>query len=77
MIYGEYSAESYTIYSGSGADYQPLYTAGNSPFESQGYLPAERGVGLDQMREFCIATAMEMSAELGEKFIGVEESEDE
>jgi hypothetical protein len=68
MVYGEYSAESYTVYS----DGEPIYTAGNSQHDSQSYLDAEDGVGLDRMREFCQSTCEEMAEERGEGLGGVE-----
>jgi hypothetical protein len=34
-----------------------LYRAGNSPFGSQIYVPANEGVGVEKMREYCLQTA--------------------
>lgn len=47
-----------------------LYQAGNSAFDSQVYVPADEGVGIDQMRNFC-KSSISMFAEK----LGVEEGE--
>lgn len=56
-------------------DGEEVYTAGNSPYDSQGYTAKENGVGLEEMRKFCEHTAKEMAQENKAKFIGVEYEE--
>jgi hypothetical protein len=72
-VHGEYSAESYTIF----VNGQPAYTGGNYPLESQTFVPADEGVGLEKMKEFCESTAREIAEEKGGEFVGVEEAETE
>lgn len=72
MITGEYNAMLYVILQ----DGEEVYAAGNSRFESQGYLPAPDGVGLRTMRRFCISTAHEFAEELGETYGGVSRNDD-
>ena len=63
MITGRYNAYKYTIY----VDDEPIYTAGNSQFDSQGYVSASVGVGLSQMRNFCLSSAITIAEERGEE----------
>lgn len=58
-ITGEYTALAYVIYLNGKA----IYQAGNSHSDSQGYVPANRGVGIRQMREWCRQTAQELAKE--------------
>jgi hypothetical protein len=71
VIHGEYNAERYTIYS----DGVEIYTAGNSPYDSQAYVSADDGVGLERMGEFCRGTAAELATERGEPLGECEETE--
>jgi hypothetical protein len=59
MVHGEYSASLYVVYS----DDEEIYRAGNSPYDSQGYVSADSGIGLEAMRAFCRTTCRAMSAE--------------
>lgn len=69
MITGEYNQIGYTVFS----DSTPIYSAGNSPDDSQAYDTP--GIGLRLLRSYCIKTAMEIAAERNELFGGVERSE--
>lgn len=53
-------------------DGKDIYTAGNSPFDSQGYVSARNGVGLQTMRKYCIQTSKELARENNAQYIGVE-----
>jgi hypothetical protein len=54
-----------------------VYSAGNHPYDSQGYISAEKGVGLDKMREYCEHTGKEQSRENGAEWLGAEYEEPE
>lgn len=54
---------------------EDLYTAGNSPYDSQQSVSAEDGVGLETMKIFCERTSKEMAREEEAKFLGVEYEE--
>jgi hypothetical protein len=58
-ITGEYTALAYVVYLNGKA----IYQAGNSHLDSQGYVPAKKGVGIRQMREWCRQTAQELAKE--------------
>ncbi len=73
MITGRYNALKYTIY----VDGDPVYTAGNSQFDSQGYVSASVGVGLSQMRSFCLVSVEHNARwDEGQEFGGVTYQED-
>lgn len=42
-----------------------IYRAGNHPADSQVYVPASIGVGLNAMRKMCLQTVKEMALERG------------
>ena len=67
IITGEYDAVGYEVL----VDDEPKYEAGNSPYDSQAVLPAREGVGLRQMRRWCISTAKAMAEETGGEYGGV------
>ena len=67
VISGEYSATEYTIY----LDGAEIYKAGNSPFDSQGYVGADDGVGERTMAAYCESTAQDLVREHGAIFGGV------
>jgi hypothetical protein len=69
-ITGLYTALAYVIK----LDGKVIYQAGNSPLESQVYLPETQGVGLATMKEFCEQTAKELAEQHNADFIGVEHS---
>jgi hypothetical protein len=52
-IIGEYNALEYKvlIYSDKFPNGEEVYSAGNSPFDSQGYVDADKGVGLERMKQ--------------------------
>ena len=73
-LIGYYAATHYTI-----EDFdtqEELYLAGNSPMESQVYVDAADGVGLETMKKYCEITGKDMAAEIGAEFIGAEQTED-
>lgn len=53
MIRAYYNDLTYIIY----FDNKVIYQAGNSPYESQSYLTADEGVGLETMKEYCTYSA--------------------
>ena len=68
MLTGQYNRKAYWIFS----DDAEIYAAGNSPHDSQAYLPADQGVGLRLMRLYCLSTLRELAEERGETAGGVE-----
>ena len=72
MIVGTYSKLDYTIWHNG----REVYTAGNSPHDSQAYVSAKKGVSLRKMRTMCISTAKEMAAEQNVKYGGVTREQD-
>ena len=72
---GYYSAQQYYIVKGT----EVIYTAGNSAYDSQGFVPAKDGVGIVKMKEYCEQTGKQMAKEFGLEFTGtmkVEEKEE-
>lgn len=69
-VTGLYTALAYIVK----LDGRVIYQAGNSPLESQVYLPAVQGVGLETMRKFCEQTAKELAEQHNADFVGVEHS---
>ena len=55
---------------------EPVYTAGNSPHESQGTVPVARGESLGTLRKWCIQTGKEMAEEQGLKWGGCSRESD-
>ncbi len=51
---------------------EDIYTAGNSPYDSQQYTSADDGVGLDTMKQFAECTGREIAQENKCEFVGVE-----
>ncbi len=72
-IIGYYNEREYRVE----VDKEKIYQAGNSPFDSQVYVSAEDGVGLDAMRRYCEKTSRDMAEEEGAEYLGVEYLEDE
>lgn len=58
-------------------DGKEIYSAGNSPFDSQAYTSKEDGVGLETMKEYCEQTSKNLAEENHAKYIGVEYEETE
>jgi hypothetical protein len=54
---------------------EDLYQAGNSPDDSNQYMPYDEGVGLDKMKEYCIKTGKDIAKEKGLPFLGVDYEE--
>ena len=63
---GGYNALYYVIY----RDGIEFYRAGNSPYDSQDYLPAEEGVGIEEMERFCHLTLAEIASERASGMVG-------
>lgn len=53
-----------------------LYEAGNSPYESVGTVPVERGEDLETLKGYCDQTGREMAAERGLPWAGCQREED-
>jgi hypothetical protein len=53
-------------------DGKEIYTAGNSPFDSQQYTSKENGVGLIKMKQYCEVTAKDLAKEHNANLIGIE-----
>jgi hypothetical protein len=74
MAFGTYHRYGYDIYL-DGADTNgdgPIYTGGNSPWESTAVVPAAEGVPLALIRGHCASTGKEIAAEYGETWHGCE-----
>jgi hypothetical protein len=50
---------------------ETIFKAGNSPFETQGYLPANEGMGLEKMRAVFSQTAKDFAAQEDAEFVGL------
>lgn len=75
-IFGEYSALHYVIYEvGKNGNVEPIYEAGNSPFDSHVYVSAEDGEGIETMKQFCEHTAKEIAEERRIKYLGITKEE--
>ena len=69
-IIGRYNAFKYEIVgSHSNGNEEFLYQAGNSPYDSEGYVSADKGVGLETMRKYCGITAKEFAKEYNCEFV--------
>lgn len=72
-IVGVYNEVKYTIIKiVKGEPNTVLYEAGNSPLDSQMQVSADKGVGLEKMKEYCEQTARELAEENYAEFAGVE-----
>ena len=49
-----------------------LYTAGNSPFDSQCYVSVVDGVGLEAIKQYCEQTTKDIAKENNAKYAGIE-----
>ena len=67
---GRYNAARYVIEDENGEE---VYEAGNSPYESQGYIGSKDGVGLEVMKNYCTSTLVEMCREKNSENGGVEQ----
>lgn len=72
---GYYAATHYRIVDDDGTE---LYIAGNSPMDSQVYLPAEdpRHLSIDIMQQYCDQTGHELATEAETTYTGSEQEED-
>ena len=71
IVIGYYNELYYRIYLND----NEIYTAGNSPHESQTYVSKEDGVGRRKMRSYCIITSKAEAKERKAKYGGVEYEE--
>ena len=71
---GEYSWRGYTIYDPDGG--RDVYSAGNSPLDSQQYVDRRHGVPLDTLRQYCDQTGREIAEEQGAVWCGCERVEE-
>lgn len=68
QVTAEYNRIEYTVFLNG----EEVYSAGNAPGDSSLRIPSERGVGLRNMRKFCIKTAKQIAAEKKAEYAGVE-----
>lgn len=74
-VIGKYNERGYQIYDEQGIE---LYSAGNSPFDSQQDVTGLAcALSLDTIRQYCITTAAEIAEENGGKVLSIEMGEDE
>ena len=69
VVAGEYSVHGYAVLLCRRTGVETVYTAGNHPQDSQTVTP--KGVGLRQIRGFCIRTCREIAGERHALFGGV------
>lgn len=55
---------------------EAVYTAGNSPYDSQQYVSVEYGVGIGMMKVFAEQTGKAIAKEKNCEFLGVEFDEE-
>ena len=68
-FFAEYNEFEYSIYNSKS---ELVYRAGNSPFDSQQFVSAEDGVGIEKMREYAIYTGNNFADDMDGVFIGAE-----
>lgn len=73
VVTAEYNHFGYEVF----VDGAPVYQAGNAVGDSTVAVPAERGVGLQKLRQYAVQTAKEIAKERGARFGGVERTADE
>jgi len=66
MLEATYNACEYVIF--STREGEAIYTAGNHRKDSQVFVDAAAGVGIAKMREYCLGTIQELSAERKEPY---------
>jgi hypothetical protein len=78
VIVGEYHEHGYTItlMADDRADDEELYSAGNSPDDSQAYSAPEHGLPLKTIRQYCEQTGKELAVELHIRWGGASQVED-
>ena len=76
-VHGVYNLSGYAIYYEMDLN-NPVYEAGNSPFDSQDFLDIDDpdAESLETIKRHCEATAREMAEETGRRFLGVDLCED-
>jgi len=72
-VLGRYNAHEYEIE----VDGEIVYRAGNSPLDSQGYVSKQDGIGIAEMKEYCIHTTKQEARERGIRYLGVEKLEED
>jgi hypothetical protein len=72
-VIGYYNEIEYKVFIiGESGLIKHLYNAGNSPLDSQQYVNAEDGIGLEKMKEYCEQTSKELAKENNLPFAGIE-----
>ena len=74
-VIGRYNEYEYSVLLSSGAEFREVYRAGNSHWDSQGYVAAAQGIGLPTMEAYCRQTAAEIAREHGAILVGFEYKE--
>lgn len=70
-VYGEYNKQGYTIFDEQGNE---LYSAGNSPFDSQQDVTGLAcALPIETIRRYCVTTCAEIAEENGGKVLYVGE----
>lgn len=67
-VIGRYNGLEYEVE----LDGEIVYTAGNSPHDSQFYASLEDGIGIEAMRTFCKSTSQDIAKENNAQYIGIE-----
>lgn len=75
IVTGEYNQHGYTVLLCRPDGVRTVYSAGNNPRDSQQNAPT--GVGLRQLRGFCIRTCREIATERRADYGGVTRIEEE
>jgi hypothetical protein len=76
-IIGLYNRTGYRICIQDEQGLDEIYTAGNSPCDSQQTVPVGRGLPLRKMRSMCIQSAKEEAKERGIPYLGIEREEED
>jgi hypothetical protein len=76
-VFGTYNEFGYRVWLGTRKGAECVYSAGNSPHDSQVVTDAEFGVGLRKLRSWCIRNCRETAEERGADYTGVERQEED
>ena len=71
-LHGTFGPTGYQIFTDTGAQ---IYSAGNSPQDSQAYVDPSVGVSVSLLEVYCNATGIEMAAEWGVPWLGCDPEE--
>lgn len=75
-FYHEHGYNIHEVSDGKKLSDEPVYQAGNSPYDSSMMVPVERGESLDTLKKWCEQTGKEMAAEQGVEWGGCERESD-